>query len=301
MKRQAIINSHTLGAINAYRMIIKDISVALGDPVVDMQRLFYAVMIQSGIELFQAPERPSDKLSIPPALSERFSPISFKSIDPTLANLHQVVAGAMISDSCTDAQRRKVDELAFFLADLYVAAAFRRPVVTSLELPEIASLQGVLREDMLLGVSGLLKGLHSITVETPLTKIELPKRQLLAFQDVLQSDLFSPYVESQASLENSCSDLSTVNAVARNARKLVDAFPVQLDLKRTSIKVLHTLPAALDLVAGKAFGEATKPLISMLEAALSHERKLLVYSFYPVWRQIWDAKLEKVRRMPASE
>ena|SRR5690606_17357863 len=134
MSRQAIISPHTLGAISAYRMVIRDISEVLGDPVIDMQRLFYAVMIQSGIERFQLPESPSDDSPIPTALSERISRVSFEALDPTLKGLHSVVTGAMRADACAESQRREVQDLAFFLQDLYVAASFRRPDVPPLSV-----------------------------------------------------------------------------------------------------------------------------------------------------------------------
>jgi len=295
MKRQAIINPHTLGAISAYRMVIKDISGVLGDPIIDMQRLFYAVMIQSGIERFQMPEQTSGASAVPPKLSGRFSPVSFKAIAPTLDSLHRVVTSAVNPDACTEAQRRKVQELGHFLQDLYVAAAFRKPVVTSIEIPEVGMLQGALREDMLSVVTGLLKVLQIITVDTPLTKVELPKRSLSSFQEVLRSDLFAPYVESQALLESAGSQSKGIALVGQRARQLVDAFPAQLDLKKTGISALHALPAIVEALVGKVFGAVAKPFISALERALSHESRLLVYSFHPVWRQVWESKLDKVR------
>jgi hypothetical protein len=301
MSRQAIISPHTVGAISAYRMVIKDISEALGDPIIDMQRLFYAVMIQSGIERFQLPEIPSDDSPIPPSLSERISRVSFESLDPTLKGLHSVVTGAISSASCTESQRREVQELAFFLQDLYVAASFRRPIVTAQKVPEIERLQGILREDMLLVVAGLLNSLQLITVDTPLAKVELPKKQLSSFQDVLRSDLFAPYAESQAQLETTKSDSTGLSLVGRRARDLVDAFPAQLDLKKTGISALHALPTVIEAMAGKILGAIAKPFVSTLESAISHESRLLVYSFQPVWRQVWDSKLDKVKLVLANE
>lgn len=301
MSRQAIISPHTLGAISAYRMVIRDISEVLGDPVIDMQRLFYAVMIQSGIERFQLPESPSDDSPIPTALSERISRVSFDALDPTLKGLHSVVTGAMRADACAESQRREVQDLAFFLQDLYVAASFRRPIVTAQKVPDIEKLQEILREDMLLVVSGLLKSLELITVDTPVAKVELPKSQLSSFQDVLRSDLFAPYAESQALLENTSSETNGMSLVGRRARELVSVFPAQLDLKKTGISALHALPAVIEVMAGRVFGAVAKPFVTTLESAISRRSRLLVYSFHPVWRQVWDSKLDKVKMLLANE
>lgn len=301
MSRQAIISPQTLGAISAYRMVIKDISEVLGDPIIDMQRLFYAVMIQSGIERFQLPEMPAEESPVPTALAERVSRVSFKELDPTLREVYRVVLGATSSDSCTDSERREIQDLASFLQDLYVAAAFRRPIVTAQKIPKVDSLQGILREDMLAVVSGLLEALQLITVDTPLARVELPKSELSKFQDVLRSDLFAPYVESQALLEKSGSGLAGASLIGLRARNLVDAFPAQLELKKTAVSAMHALPSVIEAMAGKVFGAVAKPFVSTLESAISHQSRILVYSFHPVWRQVWDSKLDKVKSMLANE
>lgn len=301
MSRQAIISPRTLGTISAYRMVIKDISEVLGDPVIDMQRLFYAVMIQSGIERFKLPEVPAEESPVPTMLAERISRVSFKELDPTLREVYRVVSGATSSDSCTDSERREVQELASFLQDLFVAAAFRRPIVTAQKIPKIDSLQRILREDMLAVVSGLLESLQLITVDTPLAKLELPKSQLSKFQDVLRSDLFAPYAESQALLETSDSGLAGASLIGLRARNLVDAFPAQLELKKTAISALHALPSVIEAMAGKVLGAVAKPFVSTLESAISHQSRILVYSFHPVWSQVWGSKLDKVKSMLANE
>lgn len=294
MQRQAIINSHTLGAIDAYRMVIKDISEALGDPVIDMQRMFYALMIQSGIERFEVPR--DVVVSAPSGLSDRVSPVSLETETSTLDSIYAAVTGAAESAKCTEAQLGKVQELAYFLQDLHIAAVFCRPVVTALDTPKLAPLRGVLREDMFLVVDSLLSAVQILSANTPLTKLELPKRQVTSFREILESGLFAPYVESHSELESSLNSNSTSLAlVGQKARGLVDAFPDQLDLKKTGINVLQAIPALIDALAGKVFGAAATPFFAALGEAIASERRVLVYSFHPVWRQVWESKLDKVR------
>src|SRR5690606_17619961 len=122
-----------------------------------------------------------------------------------------------------------------------------------------------------------------------------------SFQDVLRSDLFAPYAESQALLENTSSETKGMSLVGRRARELVSVFPAQLDLKKTGISALHALPAVIEVMAGRVFGAVAKPFVTTLESAISRRSRLLVYSFHPVWRQVWDSKLDKVKMLLANE
>ncbi len=58
MKRTATVSPYSLGALEAYRVVIKDISKALGDPAVDVAKLFFAEMIQSGLQRFSVSDEP---------------------------------------------------------------------------------------------------------------------------------------------------------------------------------------------------------------------------------------------------
>jgi hypothetical protein len=78
-------------------------------------------------------------------------------------------------------------------------------------------------------------------------------------------------------------------------------FPALVSLKGTAVRALEVVPQVVELVGGKTLGAVAKPFASALSSALTREQRLLVYSFYPTWRRIWDGKLDRVRLLLSQE
>jgi hypothetical protein len=192
MERDAVVSPHTLGALEAYRQVIIDISEVLRDPVIDIGKLFYAVMIQSGVKRFRVPEEYISRLPGLSLLSNRVESISYSTVEPTLRGLHDRIFSHLRRSSLSEAEQRLVNELVLFLQDLYVAAEFRRPVVTVLEVPDVSQLRPLLKEDMYLVVEALLSArtilrapVQNLYFVRFLRPVNLPLRTLIFAQPFL--------------------------------------------------------------------------------------------------------------------
>jgi len=266
-----------------------------------MGKLFYAVMIQSGVKRFRVPDNYINKLSGSGLLSDRIDTISFGKIEGTLRELHDRIHCQVLRPP-TDAERRVIDELVYFLHDLYVAANFRRPVVTVVEVPNLTLLRPILREDLCAVVEALLGAVQTLAVDAPVARFEVAAEKLKSFQAVMLSDLFESYVEGHAELALTYGPTEPViEKVGKVAHKIVDVFPGDLELRKTTVSAIEALPTLIEAAVGKLFGAVAKPLLSALAQGLTQDRRLLMYSFHPTWRQIWGAKLDKVREVVSLE
>jgi hypothetical protein len=302
MNRTAIVTPGSIGALEAYRVVIKDISKVLGDPQIDVAKLFFAVMIQSGLQRFSLPERPSTDIVHSKLLAGRVCEISYGSVESVLHEIRAQVSGSVKPVPLADADQRVVHDITSFLQELYLAAEFGRPVATVIDKPEQKDVRRLLREDVAIVIDGLLSSVQTVDVEAPVARFGIAEADLKSFKSVMASDVFEPYVSSQQLFELAIRPTDgVVESVRARAMTVVQTFPMFTSLKRTTIRALDAIPAVLDATAGKVFGAVAKPFMSALSEALGRDQRLVVYSFFPTWRQIWDGKLDKVRVLVANE
>jgi len=302
MKRTAVVSPYSLGALEAYRGVIKDISRLLGDPAVDVAKLFFAVMIQSGFQRFSVSDEPHSDIVRTSLLTDRVCSVNYSRIQSPLNDIGSAIVRGAKNASPSNADLRLVHNLASFVQDLYIAAAFKKPVATVTDRPAVADIHRLFRDDMAIVLESLLKAVRAIDLEAPVMRFDVPDSSLGAFKAVMASDVFEPYVDSHTLFESvSRAPEGIARRIRARARSLVLAFPNLMDLKGTTVQGIESIPSVLDATLGKAFGTAAKPFAGALSRALGQERRLLIYSFYPTWRRLWDAKLDKVRVLLAEE
>jgi hypothetical protein len=198
--------------------------------------------------------------------------------------------------------RQPVHDLAAFVQDLHIASVLKRPVATVIEKPDVEAVRRIFRDDAAVVLEALLQAVQTVTVDAPVARFDVASADLKAFREVMASDVFVPYVESHAMFETvSRSPEGILTTVSARAKAVVRGFPGLTDLRETSVQVIEAVPPVLDATVGKVFGAAAKPFTSALAQALGHERRLIVYSFYPTWRRLWGAKLDKVRVLVNEE
>lgn len=86
--------------------------------------------------------------------------------------------------------------------DLYLAAEYKRPVATVLDMPAVEDASNVLRDDMAIVIEALLKAVRTIDVQAPVARFDVQESDMKAFRAVMASDVFEPYVGSQALLKS---------------------------------------------------------------------------------------------------
>jgi hypothetical protein len=299
MEGETIISPYTLGTLEAYTVVIRDISEVLKDPIIDMRKLFYAVMIQSGLKRFRTPSNMKEFISA--VLAERAAPMSFEKLDSKINGLHSCVIKNALPGLKKE-QMRTVSDLAWFLTELYIAAEFRRPVATCVRFPKMMEIESVFREDLCIVVGGLLSAVETVNLSVPVARLKIPVKDFSLFSSVMSSNVFEPYVDSHAELETLSNPSARIaEQVSLAARREVDTFPSNFELRKTAVGAIQSIPSIIEVTAGKVFGALAKPLFSTIADAISREQRLILYSFEPTWRQVWGGKLDKVRTILAKE
>jgi hypothetical protein len=296
MERDAIVSPFTLGVIEAYRTVIIDISKVLEDPVIDMRNLFYAVMIQSGIERFRLPERHTGELPNSSLVSDRIGTVDLARVEPQLLELRSLVRRSVKAPPLSQMEKLVVNHLEYFLSDLYIAAEFCRPVATGAHQPRLVDLQKVFKDDLCVVLQSLFRVVEYLNLDAPVARFQVPVHDLKSFRTVMSSDVFQPYVDSHALLEVASRPRGQlIDRVSETARRVIGTFPGSFELRKTVVGAVQAMPAIVEATAGKIFGAFAKPLFSALAGALTRDQRVLVYSFDPTWRQVWGGKLDKVR------
>jgi len=151
-------------------------------------------------------------------------------------------------------------------------------------------------------IGALLGEVETVSVSGPVAKFNVPAKDFSLFRSVLSSDIFQPYIESHTELETlSTPTAGLVKHIGSSARRVVDAFPVNLELRTTAVNALRAIPSIIEVGGGKVVGTFLSPIFSTIAEAVGKERRLLLYSFEPTWRQVWGGKLDKVREIVAAE
>ena len=92
------------------------------------------------------------------------------------------------------------------------------------------------QDDMAIVIEALLKAVRTIDVQAPVARFDVQESDMKAFRAVMASDVFEPYVGSQALFEIvSRPTGGVVEAVAVSAKSLVRAFPDTIDLRKTLV------------------------------------------------------------------
>ena len=301
MSRTALITPHSLGALEAYRMVITDISEVLGDPHVDIERLFFATMIQSGVEAFIVPEHYRAGLEDWTFIRQRIEKRDYSRVETVAVELENLFTRTKRA-SLSDKDEKALRDITTLIQELYIAAEFRRPIVTVLGKPPVDRVRDVLREDVATVVEELLRQVATIGIEAPVVKMEVEKVTLARFRAIVESDAFGTYIERHELFETLSQRLpSAAERVSLQTRALVRTFPSVVAFRNIAVRALDVVPQLVDLVGGKALGAAAKPFATALSAALGREQRLVAYSFYPTWRRIWEGKLDKVRSILHEE
>ncbi len=280
-------------------MVIKDISEALNESVIDIRHLFYGTMIQSGISTFRLPKNHMDE--VPRLLAKRVKDIDLSEHNNVSKALHAAALGKLGNDAYTQDQLSSINRLTSFLSEIYFAAKHKTPVVTAFSAPPLDSLEQIVREDFFLACRSLIGSLEPLSTELPLARTSIHADKVESFVEVLDSGLFDAYEESQHQLEIATNNTqSSLRDIKESAGRLADRFPATLDIKKASISTLQVVPSFLEALVGKAFGLAAKPFVDAIASLLAAERRLVIYSFEPTWRHVWESKLDKVRQLPRA-
>ncbi len=302
-ERVANLNDYDLGALDAFTDVISKLSeIVDGGPKYDFHRLFYSTLIQSGVHSIRLFGTLPSQIADSRFLRRRTLVCSPAKLMNEEERIRERLTANLVTDTVGFDDERNISVVSRFLANLTFAASTRRAMVSTLGIPRLQELEGVVHPDVLIVVDHLFAAIETVSVPSPVPKLEVPARAVRQLDDVLGSDLFNEYCRSQEGLANG--EVATASASVRlknSAVSLARRFREVVTVRQTLLRMLPVTKALVDTVAGSIGEAVTDSLGSALSGLLQENRRVVVYSFHDVFEGLYTSRLKRIRELLDKE
>lgn len=266
-------------------------------PRIDIDGIFYATMIQAGVEEFLSFNHAKTEF-----LEARTSDIAEEWLE-ALKRVQREVARLLPNDKKRTLQG--VSPLTYFLADLSIAVEKKSAVVLMQGLPDPRWFERFVSPEFGTLVQNLLA-----TIETDDTKLPIPKNFICAddfqaFEQTISSDLFQRYATIHRVLEDGTTPKKVAMVkVASAGRALSNSNRKILEVKKTLVSLIPVTSKIIDVVFGKLPGVLADFFGQRLSEMLKDDRRIVIYRFDPIstellrkygppfYREYYDALLK---------
>ena len=292
-----------LGALDAYTDVIANLSeIVDGGEVYDFRKLFYATMVQCGVQGFRMYGDPPKEVANSLFLSQRTVCVDTAEFTEQAKRIDDILRAYTIKEGGDTHVKGRLSHMSYFLSDLLLTAKTGRAMVSTLRPPDAEELRGILRPEILHVLSNLLGAIDTVSVPSPVPRLEVPSGAVKRFEDVLLSDLFRDYSQRHAELEvaNIAPAIAVAN-VREAGKRLVQRFGQTVSVKEAAVRIIPVTTALVDTIGGKVLGIVAKAFGESFARILQDDRRLVIYCFHEVFDQIWGQRLLRVRRLLNEE
>ena len=188
-QRVANVTPWNFGVLDAYTDVIAKLSeIVDGGEVYDFRKLFYTTMVQCGVQGFRLYGDPPKEVAHSLFLMERIVCADTSDLVEK-ANEIDGILRANTTKAAGDAEaERRLSLMSSFLAELLLAGETGRAMVSTLPPPDVEELRGTLRPELLHVLSNLFGAIETISVPSPVPRLEIPSSVVKRFEDVLVSN-----------------------------------------------------------------------------------------------------------------
>jgi hypothetical protein len=170
-----------------------------------------------------------------------------------------------------------------FLGDLLTSFRLRRPLLSTMPLPDPAPLEVRLPLEILSPVQMLFQSLQSHTSVVAIPTQQLSKERLEVVDEIMASKSYATVEEIHAEILEKSSVMTSCMAHLEKAnRELYWRWKDFLRLKSSVIRIIRDLPDVVEAIAGKARAGVAKPIIDVLSEMLRKEHGLIIYDASPL-------------------
>ena len=294
MGRVAYIGGSTLGALEAYDRIITDLSNALEVEDTAVRTLFFGGMILSGIDHVLVPQNVIQ--SLPQEIAAYVKPRD----DSTPREIYGEIEDLVWAHALIEKRSKKavyLNELVAFMCELIPATDQGCPLLTTFPTPNLRSVSGLLRREFHDVVTHLENAISQVETSSPLLAAKVPKVHVGRVKEILRSELFKSYACAldQAHAEGFAG--SSIQAWKGKATSLTQGFPDVLKVRSVGAKIFGLVPDVVEQIFGKLSGKASRVITDPLARVIEGRSSTEIFSFYPVWKEIWECRLDVVSRL----
>lgn len=286
-KRKVIIGPFQLGALAALDAVVNLPSILKHVPKMDAENLFYACMIQSGVEEFEVPSLKGLSVKESSFLSERISLIPEETYLKCSESTKRIFKDYLPEGYKIDDRYSAIWSLEFFLTDLFLAFERKISIVRILPIPDLTKAEGLIPPELFYPVQNLLNAFDSETTTLPLPKSSISAKNVKEFQDIITSDLFSQYALAHQELDNNkLTKRKVISDITKAGHGLFQKYKRLLYLKNLAISSLPVTAKTIDLIFGKLAGILAEYAAGQLNNWLKNEKRIVLYHFYPTFQEI---------------
>jgi hypothetical protein len=276
--RKVILGSRQAKVLFGVEWLVNASATQVGLKEVDYSGIFYACMIQAGI----------DKVEI-------FSD-STPNSDSELIRQRKVIIPESIWNDTYDKLRDTFEQfvehplyvptkLLVFLTDLMQAIERKSSlVITGPVIPDITELERIFPPELFIPLKNFLGTIESDSADLPLPKDFISKDNFNRLQDIILSDLFSHYSSSHKAFEDGrVLKLHAIKSVEKAGWLLLDRNQKYLKAQRLAVSLIPVTSKIIDAVFGRLPGILADFFGEQLSGWLKDDRRIVIYRFDPLF------------------
>ena len=262
-------------------------------PPFPLAEMVYTQLIQSGSPRIHLARGKYTILGTDSFLRERI--VLYESIDE-LAKMQRINATIKaIANPTIHQDDTRFTKIVYFIADVLLALQTNAVPVMVTTVPTEDDVFAVLQPKAAVAVAGLVTAVSKDSTSVALPRIVVGKREARLFDEVLQSNLFTPYSHSHESLINESNQKSRVILdLRKNAVALQRHFSDRLELKQTLIPMFRVTSKLVDTVFGKLPGALAEMFATAGEHLIEERSRVVLVHAGPAIRGLFERRMQQM-------
>lgn len=257
-------------------------------PVIDVNGAFYACMIQAGIEQFVAlgplVYTHSD------FLERRTVPLPDEDWLSAVRMVKDSLAKFLPEDYDEDDKYFPVSVLSYFISDLMLAVKKKSSVLVIGTPRDVSELADLVPPELYIALKNLMSSIESENAKLPLPKDLVSADNVLRFQEVISSDLFSKYSAKHNQFEDGrVLKIDAAQNVEASGRSLIGRNRGLLKAQRMAVAMIPLSTKIVDTVFGKLPGALAEFFGQQLSGWVKDDRRIVIYNSKPIIQTLYDS------------
>lgn len=290
--RKVIVGPYQIGFLAGLNQVLNDASFVSEKAEIDINGLFYACMIQAGVEKFESvgglPFSSGSDF-----LQSRISKLSVKKWSKAYERIDISIDKFFPDDYEKDRKYSSISELKNFLLDLTLAVERKSSVVLMSPLPNISNFKSIMPPELFYSLRSLMSSFESETANLPIPKDYLSPEYFNRFQSVICSDTFSRYsLKHQKFEDGRILKIDAKREVEISGREVTSANKNLLRIKHLTVSMIPISSKVIDTIFGKLPGVLAEFFGQQLSNWLKDDRRIVIYQFDPIRKELLSERVK---------
>lgn len=245
--------------------------------------IIYSAMIQAGVQQFRICGQIPQKLRTSKYLANRIVEAPFNDIHELSSRFQKALY--------EDCDEKKLPENAFsltwFLAELVYSLQTKSSAVTILPHPRLSDYSNLLSPKAMSAISSLMAKINRVELDLPITRAEVPLKDVKIFSEIISSDLYDDYVQSQCLLDSTEENSEKVGKIiSSKGKRLYNQFDSVIDIRKSSVSLIQVSFSLIDAIFGGLPEKLASTVGNALIEAMNDKRRITIYNYGDAHRRL---------------